>query len=205
MANTQNAFGLRPVRHLNGSPWNGQLTPYYVRSDDETALFLGDPVLIIGESNQSEILGFPPGTLSAVTIATVGATNKITGVVCGVHPVTDESLPYRAASTERIVYVCDAPGIVYEIQDDGGGALTYDTVGLNAVLVAGTGSTATGRSGWALDGGTATPPAADATYQLTILGLSTRIVGNDLGSDYATWDVLINLPSYAPSAGVGVA
>lgn len=205
MANTQNAFGLRPVRHLNGSPWNGQTTPYYVPTTETTALFIGDPVTIIGESNQNEILGYPPGTLSAVGISSAGATKKITGVVVSVVPVTDESLPYRAASTERIVHVCDSRDVIFEVQDDGGGSLTYDTVGLNAVLIAGSGSTVTGQSGWALDGGTSTGPGADATYQLTILNLSQRITGNDLASDYAIWDVLINLPTYAPSAGVGVA
>lgn len=207
MANPTNAFGLRPVRYRNGAPWNGQLTPYYVRSDDSTALFIGDPVDIIGEGNQSEIFGFLPGTLSAVTIATAGDVpgtgSYITGVVCGVHPVTDDSLPYRAASTERIVYVCDDPDVVFQIRGDGvGTALTYDTVGLNAVLIAGTGSTNTGLSGWMLDEGT-DPPAADASNQLLILNLS-NIKGNEIG-DNAVWDVLINQHRYKPYSGLGVA
>jgi len=208
MANTQNAFGLRPVKYRNGSPWNGQLTPYYVRSDDATALFIGDPVDIIGEANQSEYLGFPAGTLSAVTRATVGDVpgtgSYIVGVVCGVLPVTSESTTYRAASTERVVMVCDDPNVVFQIQDDGGGSLDYDTIGLNAVLIAGTGSTVTGLSGFALDGGTTDPPAADASNQLLILGMS-NISGNTIGSDYAIWDVIINQHRYQPFSGLGVA
>ena len=208
MANSNAPFGLRPYRYRNGASWNGQVTPYYVRSDDATALFVGDPVDIIGESNQSEIFGFAPGTLSAVTRATVGDVpgtgSYITGVIVSVHPVTSDSLVYRAASTERVVYVCDDPDVVFQVQDDGGGALDYDTVGLNAVLIAGTGSAYTGRSGFMMDGGTTDAPAADASNQLFILGLS-NIVGNELGSDYAIWDVMINQHRYKPYSGLGVA
>jgi hypothetical protein len=208
MANTDNAFGLRPVRYRNGAPWSGRLTPYYVRSDDATALFIGDPVDIIGEANQSEYLGFPAGTVSAVTIATAGDVpgtgSYITGVVCSVLADDQSSPPYRAASTERIVMVCDDPDVVFQIQDDGGGALTYDTVGLNAVLISGTGSTVTGLSGWELDGGTSDGPAADASNQLFILAAS-NVIGNDVSSDYCIWDVLINQHRYRPFNGLGVA
>lgn len=206
MANSNNPFGLKPVRYRNGAPYNGAFNHYYVRSDDSTALFIGDPVDIIGEANQSEVGGFPPGTLSAVTRATAGDVpgtgTYITGVVIGVAPVTDDSLPYRAASTERILYVCDDPDVVFQIQDDGAGALDYDTIGLNAVLIAGTGVAATGKSGFALDGGSDVP-AADASNQLLILGLS-NIMGNEL-ADYAVWDVIINQHRYKPFNGLGVA
>jgi hypothetical protein len=193
MANTAGAFGLRPVRYRNGSPWNGKTTPYYVRSDDATALFRGDPVVMIGEGNQVEISGFPAGSLSAVTIATAGDTpgigTLITGVMWGMYDATRESLLYRAASTEQIIFVIDDPNVVFQIQDSGDGAPDYDWIGLNAVLKSGAGVAATGLSGWMLDANT-DPPAADQSNQLIIEGLS-RIPNNELG-DYATWDVLIN-------------
>jgi hypothetical protein len=129
-----------------------------------------------------------------VTRATAGDTpgtgTLITGVVVGVMPTTDESLIYRAASTERVLMVCDDPDVVFHIQDDGGGTPSADWVGLNAVLIAGTGSTVTGRSAFALDGGTSDGPDADASNQLLILGLA-RLPKNEIG-DYATWEVLIN-------------
>lgn len=202
MANTDAAFGLKPVRYKNGSPWNGSSRAYYVPSTDSTALFIGDPVVVVGDSNDNAVLGFPANTLSEVTRATVGATNRITGVVTSVLPVTNDSTVYREASTERVVMVCDDPNVIYEIQDDGGGALTADTVGLNAVLIAGTGDATYGQSRFELDGGTTTAPTADATYQLTILGLAKR-QDNEM-ADYAIWDVLINLPSPYPGI-VGVA
>jgi hypothetical protein len=206
MANVNKPFGLRPVRMRDGKAWNGQLTPYYVRSDDATALFIGDPVDIIGESNQSEILGFMPGTLSAVARATVGDVpspgSYIVGVVVGVLAADQSSLPYRAASTERVLMVCDDPDVIFQLQDDGAAALTYDTVGLNAVLIAGTGNATSGQSGFMLDTNS-DAPAADASNQLIILNLS-NIPNNEIAA-YGVWDVQINQHRYKPYSGLGVA
>lgn len=198
MANTDAPFGLRPVRYLNGVCWNGQARPYYVPSSDSTALFKGDPVVIVGDSNDNEVtvIGgkFAPGTLSEVTRATAGDGNYITGVVVGVAPTTDESLTYRAASTERVVWVADDPNIVFHMQDDGGGTPSADWVGWNANLIAGTGSTATGISGFELDGGTSDGPANDASNQLFILNLA-NVEDNEIG-DNAIWEVTINMHTY---------
>ena len=202
MANVNAPFGLRPVRYRNGSPWNGQVTPYYVRSDNASAMYIGDPVDIIGESNQSELYGFQPGALSAIDLATLADGNYCVGVIVAIHPVTADSLVYRAASTERIVYVCDDPDVVFQIQDDGTTALTYDSVGLNAIMQTGSGSTVTGKSGYVIDTNT-DPPDADASNMLFILNLS-NIVGNSIAA-YAVWDVLINQHRYRPSNGLGVA
>ena len=202
MANQTGAFGLRPVRYFNGSPWNGKGRPYYIPATDSTALFLGDPVVIVGDSNDNEIMGHVPGSLSEVTIATAGDGNVITGVVIGVMSTTAESLIYRAASTERVLLVCDDPDVIFQIRDDAVTALTADTVGLNAVLIAGTGSTVTGRSAWALDSG-GDVPAADASNQLFILNLA-NIPGNEIATS-AVWEVLINQHTYKVRGGLGVA
>lgn len=196
MANTNRPFGLKPVRTLHGAPWTGQVRNYYVPSTYATALFIGDPVIWTGTSNTAAFMDYGIATLAEVNIATVGSGNKITGVVTGIEMITRESTIYRPASVEMIVKVCDAPGVIFQIQDDGGGALGAVTVGLDAVLVAGTGSTITGMSAYALDGGTSTAPAANAAYQLKILN-AANIPGNDATSDYAVWEVLINIPSYA--------
>lgn len=194
MANPNAPFGLRPVRHHSGVTWNGKATPYYVPASDSTALMIGDPVVHVGDSNDNEINGFPPGSLLEVTRATVGDTpgtgTFITGVVVGVLPVTDESPIYRAASTERILMVCDDPDVVFHIRDDGTGTPSADWAGLNAVLKAGTGSTVTGRSAFTMDGGGTDGPDADASNQLLILGLA-RLMDNEIG-DYAIWEVMIN-------------
>jgi len=51
MANTDAPFGLRPIRHRNGAPYNGAFNHYYVASSYATALFVGDPVVKTGTSN----------------------------------------------------------------------------------------------------------------------------------------------------------
>lgn len=201
MANTNAPFGLRPVRYLNGTPWTGAARPYYVPGDYDTALFIGDPVQIVGDSNDNEIMGFPPGSLSEVNIATGGATNRFLGPIVSILPTSRESLRYKPASTEAVVLVADDPNLVYWMQDDGDATITADVIGLNAVMASGTGSTVTGRSGWVIDG--STTPAADATYQLFLMNLA-RIVNNEIG-DYAIWEVRNNLQTYAPAAGLGVA
>jgi len=199
MANTDAPFGLRPVRTRNGSPWNGAATPYYCDAGYGTALYVGDPVVVVGDSNDNEIMGFSPGSLSQIEKATAGDGNAITGVIVGFLPVTHESLVYRAASTERIAMVCDDPNVVFEIQSDGG-SVTADTVGLNAVLIfTHAGSTVTGRSGVELDT-TSDTPDADASNQLLILAFSK---GTEIGA-YAKFDVLINQHTQAPGA-LGIA
>ena len=209
MANATNAFGLRPVRYMNGSPWTGQARHYYVPSTDNTALGIGDPVTIVGDSNDNEVvcLGgrFPPGTLSEVTRSTLADGNYITGVVVGVEAVSRDSTIYREASTERVVLVVDDPNVIFQVRDDGGGALTADTVGLNAILITGTLNTTTGLSGMKLDAGTGTAPAADASYMLQIIALSN--IPDNAISVGAVWDVRMNLHSYSTTTdgALGVA
>lgn len=200
MANTAGPFGLRPVRHVDGSPWNGALRHYYIPATDNTALFKGDPVVIVGDSNDNEILGNPPGTLSEITRATPGDGNLVTGVFWGAVPVTADSTTYRVASTERVVYVIDDPTVIFEIQDSGDGTPTADWVGLNAVIQTGTGSTATGLSGMTLNAN-GDPPDADASNQLLILALAKK-QNNEIG-DYGIWEVLINQHTMVlPSLGI---
>lgn len=200
MANTDTPFGLKPLRHRSGAPYNGAARPYYVVAGDGTALFIGDPVVKTGSSNASQVLGHPPGTLPTVVRATAGATNQITGIVVGVESEQATDPVYRAASTARVVWVADDPSLVFEVQDDGGGTLTEDVVGLNAnVIFTTAGSTITARSGAEINGAT---PAADATFQFTIQGLS-RAEGNVLG-DFAKWEVTINLHTERLAAVAGV-
>lgn len=203
MANVNAPFGARPVRYLNGTPWSGVGRPYYVPAAYGTALYIGDPVVIVGDSNDNEYMGFPPGSLSEVNIGVAGDATPITGFVVGFNPVTAQSLVYKPASTEAIVYVCDDPNVVFHIRDDGGGTPSADWVGWNANLISGSGSTVTGRSAWALDGGTSDGPDADASNQLLILALAA-IQNNEIG-DYAVWEVLLNQQTYRPASGLGVA
>lgn len=190
MPNVDRPFGLRPVRYKNGAPWNGQATPYFVASGDSTALFLGDPVVSNGNSNTALIgRGHEPGTLASVIRATAADAAPILGVVVGVEPETRESTIYRVASTSRVVYVADDPGLIFHVQDDGGGTPGAGNVFLNANLIfTHAGSAVTGQSGAEINGATW---AADQSNQFLILGLA-RLPGNDVASDNAIWEVMIN-------------
>lgn len=204
MANVDSPFGLRPIRHKSGAPYNGACERYVAASGYATNLFVGDPVVITGNSNSTAVRGYAPGTLSEVEKATAGDGNAISGVIVGFEPVDGFDSPiYGPASTQRIVLVADDPDLVYLIQDDGGGTLTADTVGLNAVLIyTHSGSTVTGRSGVELDGGTSDAPDADASNQLTIQRI-WNAPDNEL-ADNAVWEVTINQHSKA-SGAIGVA
>ena len=159
-------FGLVPKRHKSGAPYTGAGVPCYVGSGDGTALFIGDPVVLSGTGNTAEVKGmgmgtFAAGELPSVTKATAGSGNAIFGVVVGVVAETRDSTPYRAASTERILFVEPDPDLIYEVQADEAVAAT--SIGLNANLVfTNSGSTITGLSGVELDASSA---ATGATLQ----------------------------------------
>lgn len=166
MPNTNVAFGLKPVRSAHGTPGAFVTREYFVPSSDGTALFIGDPVILAGSANSTM-------TAPTVTRATAAGGNRVTGVVVGFRPnETINAAGYRAASTDAYVLVTDDPDQLYEIQDDSvGGALAAADIGLNADLIAGTGNTATKRSGFMLDTST---KATTNTLQLRIVALQDR-------------------------------
>lgn len=196
MANTNVAFGLKPIRHANGSVYTGSFNIYSIPASDSTALYVGDPVIIAGSADAD---GVPTATR-----ATAAGGAYISGVVVGFSPVLGagasgrDSTTYRAASTARYAYVADSPDLIFEVQEDAvGGALAATDVGLNADLIAGSGSTLTGRSGWQLDTST---KATTNTLQLRIVRFVPRI-DNEIGAN-AKVEVMINLHQQRNLTGV---
>ena len=186
MANVNAPFGLRPVRYLDGRPYNGAVDLYFA-TGATGVIRPGDPVVEAGSANTSEFQGYAPGTLPTCTIAADGDGDPITGVCVAVLPVTRDSLIYRETSTDRIIAVARGPDLVFEVQADAGGtALAATDVGLHACLKVGT--TTTLRSDWTLDASDA--PANDPSNQLKILGFG-KGVKNEIGA-YAVVEVLIN-------------
>jgi hypothetical protein len=199
MPNANSAFGLRPVRYLGGAPYNGACNTYIAPASYATNMFIGDPVVITGVA----VAGTVGGAYNQVNVATAGATNQITGVIVGFEPTPGiVSLGYGAASTLRKVYVCDDPAVLFEMQEDSvGGNIALASVGLNANLVSGTGSTYTKRSGWMLDSSTV---ASDATFQVVVRGFSDR-PENDVATDtYAKALVSINIHTSRYGAVAGI-
>jgi hypothetical protein len=145
MANTNAPFGLRPVRYLNGAPWNGQVSRYLIPATDGTAYYIGDPVTLAGDAGASGsyVNGVYTGGMPTVSIGIAGAT--CIGAIVGfeVNPSgLDADLPpgERRARGPR----GDDPMIVFHMQEiNSGTAWTSAEIGLNANFVAATGSTVT--------------------------------------------------------------
>lgn len=168
MANPDARFGLRPVRHVTGAPWNGGTMRCYVSASYATALYIGDPVDIDTTlTNRVAGVVVPTVIRSAFTDGTY-----VVGVITSFEPdPSDPTLTYRKASTARYCNVCCDPSVVFHVRDDGGAILGVVTIGQNAVgIFTHGGSTTTGLSGMELDAGTTTAPSANASNTMIIIG-----------------------------------
>lgn len=214
MANVSRVNGLRPVKHVDGSPWNGQVNRYFAAATDATAIFNGDLVKLAAVSDTqgqallggvNSVVGGNPG----VTAFVAGTDTLAVGVAVGfmINPLNLNSPQYRTASTAMYVLVSDAPDTLYEIQADtstGGGntagviAATNMTKNYNVSNAAG-GSTVTGFSGMLLQASSA---ATTTTLPLKALG-AVQKVDNDITSANVKMLVMINNDQL--SGGTGTA
>lgn len=157
MANANVAYGGKPIRHLNGSPYNGAANLYYIPASDSSNYFIGDFVKSTGTSD---------ATTGVATVIIAAAGDVLRGVVVGFVPNPDTpQLMYRPASTYMGVWVMDDPDVIISIQASAAYAIT--NVGENANIVVGAGSIYTGVSGTQLD---STSYATTSTLQLKVLG-----------------------------------
>lgn len=199
MANPTTAFGMRPVRHLNGNPWNGQTRKYLCEDSYGTAMYIGDCAALTGTAPSDD----PSGIYPAIQRVTVGDGNPILGVITSFDPIdaagVEHTQVYRVASTSRYANVCVDPDVVFIIRDDAVATLGGDACTLNAVLIEGTASTATGLSGLLLDAGT-TAPSADASNQLLIIGVWPE-PNNTIGAN-CIWEVIISNHALRVQTGI---
>lgn len=166
MANANAPTGLNPVRDISGRPYNGSVNHFAIPSSDSTAVFIGDPVKLVGTASTINSQVLPDVALAATT-------DVIVGVVVGFLAADRDSSLYRVASTQRIAIVCDNPDAMFEIQDlSTGTPLTTAAIGLNVSFAAGAGgNTFTGLSGIVLDNAT---EATTNTLALKIVGFPNR-------------------------------
>jgi len=193
MANTSRINGFRPVMHLNGSPYNGQARKYFIPSTDGTAVYVGDVVKIAGSADTD-------GTCA--TVALCGATDVPVGIVVAVERnAADLSITglYRAASTNRYVWVADAADLVCEAETSNG-TIAATSVGSNVSHATGTPSTTTATSGAYIDLGT---DANTSTLNFQILGLVARS-DNEVGAS-AKVLVRFNVHQYGSVGTTGTA
>lgn len=167
MSGVNAPYGLKAKRYLNGAPWNGQQssTNYIIASGYGTSLFTGDPVTIVG------------GFVTLYTPAS-GATVPIQGVFngCFYYDAQGKPVPinYWAANTAApagtTIYanIIDDPMVLFSVQTTSSTGLLATSIMKNVQLSAGTGSTNTGLSGYAITG---TPLIATPTADCKIYGL----------------------------------
>lgn len=181
MANTSRINGFRPVKHKNGSPYNGQSTLYYVSSAADEIL-VGDLVKLGGSAD----------AYGNATVDLCGATDVPVGVVVGImhskfDPVggmttgsTALDLPAQAqiaASGAGYVLVADSPDLIMEAEASNGTPVAAD-FGQNIKHANGARTAATVTSPATLDFGTLT---TDQATNLRAYSLSP-LVGNELGA-----------------------
>ena len=177
MANVDAAFGMRPVRHLSGHPWNGMTMRCFV--NHATVLYPGMCVTLVAAADTT-------GLAPSVVAASAGDTNKIFGVFTGKYsPTADEEI-YTTASTATYINVCVDPSVIYQIQCDG--TLAYTEVNQQGNLASNGGSTVTGIS----TGELSATAGVEPSYQLWILQLADLPL-NDISADNSVWEVMINM------------
>jgi hypothetical protein len=179
MSGSVNApFGLRPVEHWNGNPWNGA-TRILVTEDGNDALYIGDPLYRV-VADGKEITG------------RYMCVDQLTGA--GVVDGVDDQIVGVMMSRAGQSFAAGAGGVGELLQSD----LVYipadtDAALLNACVdqsVVFSGSTSTGLSGFVLDGSAA---AANNAHHVVIIGLWDDPV-NLVGDQYSLWLVYLNIP-----------
>ncbi len=204
MANIDAAFGLRPVGHLDGSPFNGKVTQYLIPAADGSTVFVGDYVIkeaTVGAGAAGLVVGGQDCEGMPTVIRGAASSGAlVAGVVVGFLPLPGSlDTRHRVASTNRVALVVDSPDVVFEIQEDSeGNNLAADQVGNNfdpATYAAG--STLTGNSITELDSSDST---GTSTAMLRLLGLSKR-PGNAIGTN-AKWLVVFNEHMYKTTTGI---
>lgn len=210
MANTSRVNGFKPVKHLNGSPYNGQANLYEVPAGETVPVFVGDLVKLSDSAATSlypavEAVVGASAQISAGPIlgAVVGIVNSKFDPVGGVLSTGSISLDtpvYRPASTKQFVLVADNSDLVFEAEADASVAAT--SIGLNV----GVGATAhthpllTGASPMYVYSTTA--PDTTSTRPLQILGIVNR-PDNEIGANSKVL-VRINVQSYGSVGVAGV-
>jgi len=162
MANIDAPSGFRVVQAFGSSATNAKVNMYFIPATDSTATFVGDLVKLTGAGDTT---GIP------VVTSVTAAADVVVGIVVGfVADPNRLDLKHRLASTDRYVFVCDAPEVMLEAQDSGTTAAA--DVGQNVqVSVATAGNGVTGVSGMQLDGAT---KATTATHLFQIVKVVQR-------------------------------
>ena len=192
--------GFRPVKHMNGSPFNGQVNRYMISATDSQVTNIGDLVVLSDNAALTDAQGF--GVYPAVERAASATSSAIVGAIVGfeVDYTNLNAGAYRAATTRRVALVADSPDLIFAVPQDGtGGVVAAASVGLNVSLVIGTGaSTAPYASTMMVD---SSEVATDATDPLQIMGVVAS-PDNDVTSTDRPAELLVRINTHAFANGI---
>ncbi len=202
MANVLRLNGFKAIKHLTGSPRNGQFGIYYVPASDATAIYPGDPVKFA--TGSGDVVGTANVTRAAAGDAIVGIMIGV--VVAKLDPVggtmttgaiaLDTPSNVRAASTAQYVFVMDSPDCEFEVQSSNG-TMVAANIGKNVNHAVGTPTASSGTSGAYIDFATVN---TTATLTFKIIGFVNRVDNDPLSANVRAI-VKINNHQLAASTG----
>lgn len=211
MANTSRINGFKPVKHLNGSPYNGQANIYEVPAGETVPVFVGDLVKL----SDSAATSYYPAVEAIVGASGQIYTGPILGAVVGIinskfdpvggtmssGSISLDTPVYRPASTKQFVLVADSDDLIFEAEADA--SVPLASIGLNVVVGASahTNPLLTGASPMYVYSTTA--PDTTSTRPLQIVGVVNR-PDNETASAYNKVLVRINVHSYGSVGVAGV-
>jgi hypothetical protein len=193
--------GFRPVKHMTGAPYSGQVNRYMISASDTQVTNVGDFVQLSDNDALVDTTG--NGVYPAVERIGSGTAVPIVGVIVGFEPdYSNLNTPtFRAASTRRVALVADAPDLLFAGPQDGaGGVVAAASVGLNVAITLGTaGSSGAYASGMSVDSSTV---ATTATLPLQIVGV-TASPDQDVTSTARPAELLVRINTHAfKAAGI---
>jgi len=204
MANVSRPMGIRPVRYLNGSEWNGQSEAYFFSSSSNTtAAYIYDPVRFDTTNGGSNLsTATYPGVPAVFAVASTLTTENIRGVIVGFVPeplfsnnvTASLGLKYRVASTARYAWVMDDYNVICEAESDATTALAATDINKPISTAYTAGSTVSGVSKTVLAQSTAVTNAAKPFRLLR----ASQTIGNEPWNVSAKWEVIINNSELQP-------
>ena len=201
MANTSSINGFRPVKHLNGSSFNGQGNLYYVASAADE-IFVNDIVKLGGSADANGIptvdlatTEVPVGVVIGIMHSKFDPVGKLTTGSTALDLPTTANIP---ASGAGYVIVADSPDLVMEVETSNGTAAVAD-IGLNASLATGTRTSTGVTSPATIDMGT---ESTTSTLNFKLLGFSQR-VGNEVAAS-AKMLVMFNVHQFGSVGTTGL-
>jgi len=181
MANTSRIKGFTPIKHVSGSPYNGQANLYYVASAADEIL-VGDVVKMAATADAygiggADLCGASDVPLGVVVGVMHSKFSPVGGMTTGSTTLDLPAAAQIAASGTGYILVADAPDLLMEVEVSNGSFAVTD-IGLNASHANGARTSATVTSPAYIDGGT---EATTNSLNFSLRGFVQR-VDNEIGA-----------------------